>query len=705
MICKKIVFSISFLFIFLFDNTGQDLPADTVIHKEMEEMIITATRNEKQLRNVTVPFILINSRTIEQSGSIRLHEVLQEQTGLFLSSGTGSTSVGGGVFGNGIQIQGMSPDYTLIMLDGEPLIGRHGGIIDLSRFTVGNIRKIEVIKGPSSALYGSEAMGGVINILTEQRRNNYFSGGLRFGSFYTTDIYSSANIDHRKSTIYLFGNYNSSQGYDLNRSTVEKTLDPYMNTSFHLKFVHRFSERANLFWSNRFFRGIQKSEFAINSSELNINGSGKTTELNINPVFTNHLGDNFKSSLKLYMSYFSYLQDLKHIGRSEQYYKDDFRQSYYKIEEQIEWNHNKNMELVAGGGYNVQKVVTSRYKSDKILKVSYIFVQNEWNNNKWTVITGLRYDINSAYSNRLSPKISGQYNYSDKLKINFSYGSGFKSPDFRQLYLYYINPAAQGYRVYGASEFSVNELEKQLEQGLITKILPEAYLISELHPEISHGFNLSANFKAKTSPSNIDINLFYNNVKDLINYLPVAYTNNNSLVFSYMNIKKAFTGGIDINLGGPLRKSFEWNAGYQFLMTGDQDIIKNILNDSVYGRDEPLGSARKMKFSDYGGLLGRSPHMLNFKIIYNHQEKGLSASARVIYRSRWGVVDLDGNGFANMKDEYAKGNAMLNMSVQKRISKNIIGQMSVNNILNQTDAINSPHNPGINVIGSIQWNF
>jgi len=112
-----------------------------------------------------------------------------------------------------------------------------------------------------------------------------------------------------------------------------------------------------------------------------------------------------------------------------------------------------------------------------------------------------------------------------------------------------------------------------------------------------------------------------------------------------------------------------------------------------------------MKFSDYGGLLGRSPHMLNFKIIYNHQEKGLSASARVIYRSRWGVVDLDGNGFANMKDEYAKGNAMLNMSVQKRISKNIIGQMSVNNILNQTDAINSPHNPGINVIGSIQWNF
>ena len=161
---------------------GQQLPRDTVIHKEIDELIITATRNEKQLSNVTVPAILINSRNIQLTGSSRLNEVLEEQTGLFLSSGTGSTSVGGGVFGNGIQIQGMAPDYTLIMLDGEPLIGRHGGIIDLSRFTVGNIRRIEVIKGPSSALYGSEAMGGVVNIITEQRRNKYFNGGVRFGS-------------------------------------------------------------------------------------------------------------------------------------------------------------------------------------------------------------------------------------------------------------------------------------------------------------------------------------------------------------------------------------------------------------------------------------------------------------------------------------------------------------------------------------------
>ena len=144
---KKIFFLTLLIFNQFLSLIGQELRRDSVIYKEIDELIITATRNEKQLSNVTVPAILINARSIQLSGSSRLNEVLQEQTGLFLSSGTGSTSVGGGVFGNGIQVQGMAPDYTLIMLDGEPLTGRHGGIIDLSRFTVGNIRRIEVIKG------------------------------------------------------------------------------------------------------------------------------------------------------------------------------------------------------------------------------------------------------------------------------------------------------------------------------------------------------------------------------------------------------------------------------------------------------------------------------------------------------------------------------------------------------------------------------
>src|SRR5258706_5562512 len=97
--------------------------------KQLDEIIITATRTERKLGNITVPVQLISAKTIQQSGSVRLNDILQEQTGLFITSGGATTSAGGGVFGNGVQIQGLSPDYTVILIDGESVIGMSDSII------------------------------------------------------------------------------------------------------------------------------------------------------------------------------------------------------------------------------------------------------------------------------------------------------------------------------------------------------------------------------------------------------------------------------------------------------------------------------------------------------------------------------------------------------------------------------------------------
>src|SRR3546814_3425835 len=87
---------------------------------------------------------------------VRLDDDLVEQTGLTLVSDHST----------GFQMQGFDPDYTRILLDGQPLIGRTTGTLELSRVAVGNIERIEIVKGPSSSLYGSEALAGVINIIT-----------------------------------------------------------------------------------------------------------------------------------------------------------------------------------------------------------------------------------------------------------------------------------------------------------------------------------------------------------------------------------------------------------------------------------------------------------------------------------------------------------------------------------------------------------
>ena len=174
---------------------------DSVFSKSMDEIVITATRTERKLGNVAIPTQIVSKRIIQLSGSLRLNDILQEQTGLFITGGSGSNAVGGGVFGNGIQLQGLSPDHTMILLDGEPLIGRQGGVMDLSRFAIGNIKKIELVKGPSSSLYGSEAMGGVINIITEPLQGKQFNAGVRSGSFMNTDVYASGNYTGKKAAV------------------------------------------------------------------------------------------------------------------------------------------------------------------------------------------------------------------------------------------------------------------------------------------------------------------------------------------------------------------------------------------------------------------------------------------------------------------------------------------------------------------------
>lgn len=678
---------------------------DTMLVRAMDEIVMTATRTERQLGNTAVPMLTVQQKNIQLTGNIRLNEVLQEQTGLFLTSGTGSSAVGGGVFGNGIQIQGLSPDYTLLLIDGEPLIGRQGGVMDLSRFTVGNIRKIEVVKGPSSALYGSEAMAGVVNIITEQKRTEFFNGGLRYGSFATRDAYASANFNSARSTLYLFGNYNASSGYDLNKKTIEKTIDPYYNATAQLKWTWRFSEKTRLILNHRFFYGHQQSEFAINSESINISGAGKTTDININPTLIHLWNDNLKTSLRLYTSLYRYDQNLDNLRSAERYYEDNFAHNFYRIEKQTDWTSGLHT-LTTGAGYNVQTVETMRYRERKSQHIGYVFVQDEWKpSEKWTLIPGLRYDANSDYADRFSPKMAVLYKPGNDWSFNFSYGSGFKAPDFRQLYLYYVNVAAQGYRVYGASEFSVSELEQQLKDGLIARILPEAYRISELRPEISHGFNLGLKHNFKSIPVHAEMNVFYNLVEDLINYLPVAIQQNGTLIFSYMNVRKAYTRGFELNIQGRLGKYWDYGLGYQYLETGDREIASSIKAGEVYGRNAPLGSTRLMTMSDYGGLLGRSPHMANARLMYNHIPSGWGGSLRAVYRSSWGVNDLDGNGFANMKEEFAQGFVMLNASIQKNFADKYTIQLTANNILNHRDEINVPQMPGTHFSCAFQWNF
>src|SRR5690606_1710040 len=124
---------------------------------KLGEIVVSATRTNRSVEDLPMPVTVIGQEKIQETGAMRLSEVLREQTGLQVVANHGT----------GLQLQGLSSDYILILLDGEPLIGRTAGTLDLDRISVSNIDRIEILRGPSSSIYGSEAMAGVVNIITK----------------------------------------------------------------------------------------------------------------------------------------------------------------------------------------------------------------------------------------------------------------------------------------------------------------------------------------------------------------------------------------------------------------------------------------------------------------------------------------------------------------------------------------------------------
>ena len=128
----------------------------------LEEITVMSTsKTERYLSNLPTHVSVVDRHTIENSNTLTLDQLLVEQTGLTIVTD----------HGNGLQLQGMDSEYTLFLIDGEPLIGRVAGTLDLSRINLNNIERIEIIKGPSSSLYGSEALAGIVNIITRNPQN------------------------------------------------------------------------------------------------------------------------------------------------------------------------------------------------------------------------------------------------------------------------------------------------------------------------------------------------------------------------------------------------------------------------------------------------------------------------------------------------------------------------------------------------------
>lgn len=646
--------NISLLFILstaVFYSQEKTIKKDTLNINELDEVVITATRTVRQLSTLPLPVTLISKKQLDQTGKTRLKDILLEQTGInFVTDASGFT---------GVQMQGLSAEYTMILIDGVPLIGRSSGNLDLNRITINNIKQIEIVKGPSSSLYGSEALGGVINIITEKPKKETLKGDVGYfvkvGAKEELDI--NSNFLFRKNNLGIVAgiNLNSSSGYDLSPESAFKTTEAHQNYTGNLQLNYDFSKNVNLSISQRYFY-----------EEQNENNLQKDWNSNVDLKQTIN---NFDINYTFYATKFN----------TESVFNDDasvYNQTLLRPEIRIT-KKLKNSILSSGIGINFDALDRTFFDKKETFNSKYIFAQYDFHpTEKMNTVIGARFDNHNKYKSAFSPKISSTYKINNWLKAKASVGFGFKAPDFRQLFFNFNNSAA-GYVVLGTR--TLHELYGKE---------PNVQAISrDLNPENSIGYNFGFDLKP-FSNLKIHVNGFRNNIKDLINTVSLQGGLPNlsptTTVFYYENRNEVFTQGIELDVNYKINDNFRFIGGYQFMEAKDKEEIEKVKSGTIYFRKTATSSSEVLQISNYYGLANRSKHTANAKLFYQNITHNFSANIRALYRSKYALYDTNNSqNIIDTYDDFVASNTQINVAIEKTFFGLMNLQLGIDNLFNQ----------------------
>lgn len=661
-------------------TSGQTLSQSIIMADRttlIEEVTIRESVGEQEapdqllkLSRSAMPVQVISRQTIEQMGSRRLDEVLKEQTGIAIVN-----NVAGGGRSVGVQLQGFGSEYVMVLIDGQPMVGRNNGNFDLSRISVSNIERIEIIKGASSCLFGSDALGGAINIITRYGAiEPQALLSLTYGSLNLVDATLDAEtpFSHQRGSAHVSANYYRTDGFNTNPHLLSgQSSPPYSNFDTQARVRYQLAKKTYLGTSIRY--GSRTSDMTKNW-DTDWQGKDKQGEQDIN--YTLSLEHTFPSDIRsvsrYYLSHYSVDQFTKWQGQENNKSELQFAQTVHRYEQQFAKSYRSGLNLTAGLGASIENLKDETLGNIPDLTSLFAYLQGDRRiAQRLDIRGGLRYDHTDSYGGKLNPSAGLQYYLNEKLSFKAGIGSGFKAPDFRMRYLVFFNPAAN-YLVIG-NEVLKETLEQMQTKGEISEIFRIAEQLDQnLKPEQSTSFNLGTQWKP-TARITIDAGLFHHYLRNQIDPIPVATGTKISQLYSYQNLPKVINKGIEANIQWSPFPDLQLQLGYQYLIAKDKSVTDSILaghwpyNQNLH--DPKTGQSHAPTVSDYWGIINRSRHMLNVQLYYAYTPWNSSASLRVNYRGKYPFADYNGNGFIDRFDTFVPHHLLINIYLEKRILK------------------------------------
>jgi len=649
---------------------SQNQKGTIVFDRDLQEVTISATKTSKLIDDLPIPVTIITEKEIQEFSASKLYDVITKQTGIVsVTTKTGT---------EGLQMQGLDASYTTILIDGFPVIGRSFGTLDLNRISVGDIERIEVIKGPSSSLYGSNALGGVINLISKKQIDDgsIINTSLKHASYNTTN--SSLVYKYKEGTFQLSNSidYYKTDGYDLIDTDLLSTVNPYSNYTLRSNLKYALSDKLLLNTNGHYYKQEQIN-IATDSSSL-LKGESNIKEWSLGTSAKYLINSNFNQQLEIYKTNYradEFLNTEDGVLYEDNYFDHTLLQSEMKSSFTY-----KGLNSIVGFGIKKEELSRRDFSNNPEQDLKFIYGQLDATAfNKVNIILGSRYDNYTNYTPVVSNKLALGFSLTNKIQINGSVGTGFKTPEFRQKYFDFTNSTI-GYIVLGR-DVAIDRLDAMQN---VQEVVPFSELSSPLKSETSLNINIGLRYNP-TDNFTFDINLFNNKVNDLIEWKLVAKDENNTNIYSYFNVNQVETKGLEFNSTYTKANNWEIKFGYQLLYAYDSQILKGIGQDTTYyARDPETLASIKLNKENYFGLFNRSRHMGNIKFNCHLNDK-TEINTMLTYRSKYAISDSNGNGILDTYDKFIDGYSLCDVGITHQISLLKTYQIGVKNIFGFTN--------------------
>ena len=514
----------------------------------IDNVVVTANKYETKQKEVATIVNIIPPLIIESTTSNSMADVLNFQTGLRVEETCSNCGV------PQIRINGLEGQYTQILMDSRPIFSSLASVYGLEQLPAGMVDRIEVIRGGGSALYGANAIAGVVNIITKEPNRNSLSisNSSAFTEQGTYDINTSMNAsvvaENQKAGLFLFGVQRNREQYD--RDDDGYSDIPHLNsTTVGFRSYFKTSDYSKITAEYHHTSEFRRGGYGIDS--LQPHESPLCEQLKHNIDAATAKWDMYTADNKHFVSAYTSFQ---HIAR-DSYFGTNYNPNAYGKSTDIvsvtgaQYRFSypcglMNADLSAGAEYSYNQLRDQilGYDRNTLQKVHLGggYVQNEWKNKQWSILIGGRLEQHSLLDKPVfSPRANVRYTPIDPIILRVSYASGYRAP---QIYEEDLHVGAVGGEV-----------------SLIT-------LDENLKPEYSHSVSGSVDLYKRFGKWDMNFTLegFFTQLNDVFTLVENGHDAQGNLLLTRTNASGARVAGLNVEAKVGYGHLLSFQAGYTY---------------------------------------------------------------------------------------------------------------------------------------------